>query len=41
MDESKDEVSVEDGFSVEINDIEKDGNLRFKRDHTISGYMLT
>tara|TARA_Y100000004_G_C8920686_1_gene415302 strand:+ start:241 stop:975 length:735 start_codon:yes stop_codon:yes gene_type:complete len=41
MDESKDEVSVEDGFSVEINDIEKDANLRFKRDHTISGYMLT
>ena len=41
MDSHKDEVKIEDGFSAEINDIEKDNELKFKRDYTISGYTVT
>jgi hypothetical protein len=33
-------VPLEDGFSATFHDLEKDNILSFKRDHTISGYMV-
>ena len=41
MDENPADLVIEDGFSMGFNDIEHDNALSFKRDHTISGYMVT
>ena len=40
MDDVKSDISIEDGFSATFNDLENDNILSFKRDHTISGYVL-
>jgi alpha-N-acetylglucosamine transferase len=40
MDENESDFSIEDGFSIGFNDIEKDNILSFKRDYTISGYTV-
>ena len=40
IDDDQSEISVEDGFSLTLNDIEKENEILFKRDHTISGYTL-
>jgi len=38
--DSQNDISIEDGFSLTLNDIEKENEILFKRDHTISGYTL-
>tara|TARA_B100002019_G_scaffold71248_1_gene61420 strand:- start:15129 stop:15818 length:690 start_codon:yes stop_codon:yes gene_type:complete len=40
MDDVESDISIEDGFSATFNDLENDNILSFKRDHTISGYVL-
>jgi len=40
MDDHRDYVFIEDGFSASFSDIERDNILSFKRDHTISGYTV-
>jgi hypothetical protein len=40
LDENATSVPLEDGFSATFHDLEKDNILSFKRDHTISGYMV-
>ena len=41
IDNDEDFLTVDDGFTLYLNDIEKENKVRIKRDHTISGYMLT
>ena len=40
LNDDKDYLNIEDGFSIQINDIEKDSTISFKRDHTVSGYFF-
>ncbi|MBN86412.1 MAG: hypothetical protein CL885_02690 [Dehalococcoidia bacterium] len=40
IDEDPQNIKLEDGFTMSLNDIEKENQLSFKRDYTISGYTL-
>lgn len=40
LDDVEATIPLEDGFSIAFNDLEEDNVLSFKREHTISGYML-
>ena len=40
LDDITADMPLEDGFTMAFNDLEKDNILTFKREHTISGYML-
>ena len=40
LDDVPADMPLEDGFSIAFNDIEEDNILAFKREHTISGYMI-
>ena len=40
-DEDQDFLTIDDGYTIELDDIEKDEKVSIKRDHTISGYTLT
>jgi len=40
-DEKKDFVTIDDGFTLSLSDIEKEDEVSLKRDHTISGYTIT
>jgi len=40
LDDVPADMPLEDGFSLTFNDLEQDNILSFKREHTISGYMV-
>lgn len=40
IDEADDYLGIDDGFSITVNDIEKESEILIKRDHTISGYSF-
>tara|TARA_B110000495_G_scaffold196667_1_gene205811 strand:+ start:2847 stop:3596 length:750 start_codon:yes stop_codon:yes gene_type:complete len=40
-DEKKDFITIDDGFTLSLNDVEREDEVSLKRDHTISGYTIT